>query len=69
MSVWTIVVAAGDATRFGRPKQYELLAGRRVLDWSLHAARQAGDGVVLVVPAARAGQAEPSADAVVPGAA
>ena len=67
MSVWTIVVAAGQATRFGRAKQYELLAGRRVLDWSLDAARAAGDGVVLVVPAGRDGDPEPGADAVVPG--
>lgn len=69
MPTWTIVVAAGDSTRFGRPKPYELLAGRRVLDWSLAAARGAGDGVVLVVPEAAAGRAEPGADAVVVGAA
>ena len=69
MTVWTIVVAAGDATRFGRPKQYELLGGRRVLDWSLAAARGAGDGVVLVVAAGDAERPEPAADVVVAGAA
>ncbi|MGH9281479.1 MAG: NTP transferase domain-containing protein, partial [Acidimicrobiales bacterium] len=58
MRVWTIVVAAGDATRFGRPKQYEPLAGRRVIDWSLAAARETSDGVVVVVPAAHADRAE-----------
>ncbi len=51
-SVWTIVVAGGSGARFGGPKQYETLGSQRVLDWSLAAARAAGDGVVLVVPAA-----------------
>lgn len=37
--VWVIVVAAGSGRRFGSAKQYEPLAGRRVLDWSLDAAR------------------------------
>ena len=69
LSVWTIVLAAGGATRFGRPKQYEVLGGRRVIDWSLAAARGAGDGVVVVVPEDRAGQPEPDADVVVAGAA
>src|SRR5690606_39839167 len=54
--------------RFGGHKQYEPLAGRRVVDWSLEAARAAADGVVLVVAAGRAGDAEPAADAVVAGA-
>ena len=49
-SVWTIVVAAGTGDRFGGPKQFERLAGRRVVDWSLDAARAAGDGVVAVFP-------------------
>jgi 2-C-methyl-D-erythritol 4-phosphate cytidylyltransferase len=67
--VWAIVVAAGSGRRFGAAKQYEPLAGRRVLDWSLAAARAAADGVVVVVPPDRAGDDEPVADAVVPGAA
>ena len=50
--VWTIVVAAGSATRFGRPKQFESLGDQRVLDRSMSIARAASDGVVLVVPAA-----------------
>ena len=67
VSVWTIVLAAGDATRFGRPKQYEALGGRRVIDWSLAAAQGLGDGVVVVVPEDRVGRAEPGADVVVAG--
>ncbi len=51
MSVWTIVVAAGRGTRFGRAKQFETLRGRRVLDWSLSAASSVSDGVVVVLPA------------------
>jgi len=48
--VWAIVVAAGRGSRFGRPKQFESLAGRRVLDWSVEAAHSVADGIVLVVP-------------------
>ena len=50
--VWTIVVAGGSGTRFGRPKQYEPIAGMRVLDRSVATAARAGAGVVVVVPAA-----------------
>lgn len=67
MPVWTIVVAGGSASRFGQPKQYQPLGPRRVLDWSLTAARRATDGVVLVVPAAAAARSEPGADHVVTG--
>jgi 2-C-methyl-D-erythritol 4-phosphate cytidylyltransferase len=70
-SVWVIVVAAGSGSRFGRPKQYEALAGRPVLDWSVGAARAAaggpGDGVVVVVPPERAAEPAPGADTVVGG--
>jgi 2-C-methyl-D-erythritol 4-phosphate cytidylyltransferase len=70
-SVWVIVVAAGSGSRFGRPKQYEELAGRPVLDWSLAAARATaagpGDGVVVVVPPDRAGEPPRHADRVVAG--
>lgn len=66
--VWAIVVAAGSGRRFGGAKQYEPLAGRRVIDWSLAAARAAADGVVLVVAPAHEGDAEAAADAVVAGA-
>lgn len=50
MSTWAIVVAAGRGERFGRPKQFESVAGRRVVDWAVDDARDACDGVVLVVP-------------------
>lgn len=48
--VWTVVVAAGSGRRFGAPKQYADLAGRRMLDVAVATARAAGDGVVIVVP-------------------
>jgi 2-C-methyl-D-erythritol 4-phosphate cytidylyltransferase len=66
VSAWAIVVAAGQGSRFGSPKQYERLGGRRLLDWSLDAARASCAGVVLVVPPDRVGDAEP-VDAVVAG--
>jgi 2-C-methyl-D-erythritol 4-phosphate cytidylyltransferase len=70
-SMWVIVVAAGSGSRFGRPKQYEELAGRPVLDWSIAAARAAaagpGDGVVVVVPPERAAELASGADTVVGG--
>ncbi|HEX2063937.1 MAG TPA: 2-C-methyl-D-erythritol 4-phosphate cytidylyltransferase, partial [Acidimicrobiales bacterium] len=68
MTVWAVVVAAGRSSRFGRPKQYDRLRDRRVLDWSLAAARASCDGVVAVVPSERASADEPAADAVVAGA-
>jgi len=70
-AVWAVVVAAGSGTRFGGPKQYELVHGRAVLDWSLLAARAACDGVVAVVPPADLGRrplpASRPPDAVVAG--
>ena len=47
-----IVVAGGSGQRFGGPKQFALVGGRRVLDRSVEAARSVASGVVLVVPAA-----------------
>ena len=46
--VWTVVVAAGSATRFGGTKLACMLAGRSVLDRSVANARSHADGVVLV---------------------
>jgi 2-C-methyl-D-erythritol 4-phosphate cytidylyltransferase len=66
-AVWTVLVAAGTGTRFGRPKQFQQLSGRRVLDWALDAARAVSDGVVLVVPPDTVGGAVPGVDTVVPG--
>lgn len=69
MQAWAVVVAAGSGTRFGAPKQFADLGGRSVLEWSLHTARQACAGVVLVLPPERATAPDPAwtADAVVPG--
>jgi 2-C-methyl-D-erythritol 4-phosphate cytidylyltransferase len=49
--VWALVLAAGRGRRFGglRPKQFELVAGERVLDRSLATARSVADHVVVVV--------------------
>jgi 2-C-methyl-D-erythritol 4-phosphate cytidylyltransferase len=47
---WAIVVAAGSGERFGRPKQFEALGGRRVLDMAVSAASASCAGVVVVVP-------------------
>lgn len=51
--VWVVVVAGGRGARFGsaRPKQFLELAGRRVIDWSVEAARSVADGIVVVLPA------------------
>jgi 2-C-methyl-D-erythritol 4-phosphate cytidylyltransferase len=65
--VWVIVVAAGSGSRFGGPKQYAPLAGRRVVDWSIDAARSVADGVVLVVAPSDADAVEPAVDVVVVG--
>jgi len=46
--VWTVVVAAGQSTRFGRPKLLEDLAGKRVVDHAVAAALAASDGVTVV---------------------
>lgn len=67
MPVWSIVVAGGSGERFGERKQFLPLGPRRVVDWSLAAARARSDGVVLVVPEDAAATAEPGADVVVAG--
>jgi 2-C-methyl-D-erythritol 4-phosphate cytidylyltransferase len=50
-TAWAVVVAGGSGARFGGYKQFMLLAGREVVEWSLEAAARACAGVVLVVPA------------------
>lgn len=60
-------MAAGSGARFGGPKQYEFLGDRRVLDWSVAAARTVAIGVVLVVPPDRADDVEKDVDRVVAG--
>jgi len=49
--VWTVIVAGGGGRRYGGAKQYEPLGPGRVLDLAVATARQASDGVVVVVPA------------------
>ncbi|HEX9546647.1 MAG TPA: 2-C-methyl-D-erythritol 4-phosphate cytidylyltransferase, partial [Acidimicrobiales bacterium] len=68
MEVWAIVVAAGSGTRFGRRKQYAGLAGRRVVDWAVDAARKACDGVIVVLPASDVGTVDVPGATVVAGA-
>jgi 2-C-methyl-D-erythritol 4-phosphate cytidylyltransferase len=48
--IWTIVVGGGSGRRFGTTKQYEALGEARVIDRSVAVAREASDGVVVVVP-------------------
>lgn len=52
--VWTIVVGGGSGQRFGRPKQYEMLDGERIIDRSARIAGSVSDGVVVVVSPADA---------------
>lgn len=46
-----MIVAGGNGTRFGGPKQFAELSGRTVLDWSVETAVKTCAGVVLVLPA------------------
>ncbi len=49
MSVWGIVVAAGEGRRFGGPKHARLLAGKPLWEWGRDALSEGGaDGVVVV---------------------
>jgi 2-C-methyl-D-erythritol 4-phosphate cytidylyltransferase len=47
-----IVVAAGEGRRYGAPKQFALLGGRSVLEWSLAAFESCGriGEIILVLP-------------------
>ena len=65
--VWTVVVAGGGGRRYGSAKQYEELAGRRVIEWSVGVAAAVSDGVVAVVPAADVDRALTGADHTVAG--
>ena len=49
--VWGIVVAAGRGDRFGQPKQFCALVGRRVVDVSVSAMQATCEAVVVVLPA------------------
>jgi 2-C-methyl-D-erythritol 4-phosphate cytidylyltransferase len=50
VQTWVIVVAAGSGARFGGMKQFEDLAGTRLVDRAVATASRAADGVVLVLP-------------------
>jgi len=51
VSTWAIVVAAGGGTRFGAAKQFVRLGGASAPDRAVGTAREACDGVVVVLPA------------------
>jgi 2-C-methyl-D-erythritol 4-phosphate cytidylyltransferase len=68
VNVWAVLVAAGGGERFGAPKQFAMLGGRPLVAWSVDAARNVCQGVVLVLPAARLQQTQAfGADIVVAG--
>ena len=52
--VWAIVAAAGAGNRFGGAKQFSPLGDRCVLDWVVQGAARWCEGVVVVLPSARA---------------
>ena len=53
-TVWTIVVAAGSGLRLGAAKQFEVIGGRRIVDWAVEEAAQHSVGVVVVLPVGQA---------------
>ena len=68
--VWCIVVAAGSGQRYGGAKQFDLVAGRRVVDRSVETAAAVCDGVVVVLAPDAIGSSAasvPGADHVVSG--
>ena len=52
--MWAIVVAAGEGHRFGGSKQFRRLGDRCVIDWAVKGAARWCEGVVVVLPEARA---------------
>ena len=50
-SVWCVLLAGGSGQRFGSLKQFDSLAGIRVIDRAARTAAAACDGVVAVLPA------------------
>jgi 2-C-methyl-D-erythritol 4-phosphate cytidylyltransferase len=58
--VWAIVLAGGEARRFGaRPKQFEQVNALRMVDHPVAAARRTCHGVALVLPPGRRWDGEP----------
>jgi 2-C-methyl-D-erythritol 4-phosphate cytidylyltransferase len=66
-TVWAVVVAGGSGQRFGRLKQFALLAERPVVEWAVAACRPSSSGVVLVVPRGSTLDVAHGADFVVEG--
>ena len=52
--VWAIVVAAGEGHRFGGAKQFRPLGDRCVIDWAVQGIARWCEGLVVVLPEARA---------------
>lgn len=50
MSTWGIVVAGGAGNRFGTAKQFESIAGARLVDRAVEATAATCDDVVVVLP-------------------
>jgi 2-C-methyl-D-erythritol 4-phosphate cytidylyltransferase len=50
VSTWGIVVAGGTGSRFGTAKQFESIAGARLVDRAVETATGACDDVVVVLP-------------------
>ena len=61
------MVAGGSGQRFGRMKQFALLAERPVVEWAVAACRPSAAGVVLVLPRDAAADVAHGADVVVEG--
>jgi 2-C-methyl-D-erythritol 4-phosphate cytidylyltransferase len=68
VSTWGIVVAGGTGTRFGTAKQFESIAGARLVDRAVEATAAACDEVVVVLPDAYTWDGASVAAAVVGGA-
>jgi 2-C-methyl-D-erythritol 4-phosphate cytidylyltransferase len=68
VSTWGIVVAGGTGTRFGTAKQFESIAGARLVDRAVEVTAAACDAVVVVLPDGVAWDGPPAAAAVVGGA-
>jgi 2-C-methyl-D-erythritol 4-phosphate cytidylyltransferase len=66
-TTWAVVVAGGSGSRFGGKKQFAVLKGREVLEWSLAVAGRTCDGVVLVLPPEMVAQSARRAERVVAG--
>jgi 2-C-methyl-D-erythritol 4-phosphate cytidylyltransferase len=68
VSTWGVVVAGGTGTRFGTAKQFESIAGTRLVDRAVETTATACDEVVVVLPDAFTWDGPPVAAAVVGGA-